>query len=363
MHKKKVIFNLVQSNINGGLENMYLDYSKIIAKKYELICLVSKNFVHIKELKRQNIKYEILNIKGHFDFFAFVKFAFLVRKYQPKLIFAHNGRCFALLNLYKLLIRKASFKTIAVSHGGNPKRLINFDYIITVAQHLKAKIIKKYPHINHEKVKVIYNGISLGKITSKTHINDKNKALIFGTLSRLSVEKNIITAIKAFALFSKEVKNSKLLIAGEGPEDAYLKNYVTRHNLGDKIVFLGHQQNIKKFFQQIDVLVHPALEEPFGLVILESFKHNVIVIGSNRGGLTEIIKHDYNGFLYEDPASEYSLSKEMLRYNYLNDEARNNILKKAKETLERKFSIKQVENNLLLLVEKVIIEKLIKKLT
>lgn len=352
MHKKKVIFNLVQSNINGGLENMYLDYSKIIAKKYELICLVSKNFVHIKELKQQNIKYEILNIKGHFDFFAFVKFAFLVRKYQPKLIFAHNGRCFALLNLYKLLIRKASFKTIAVSHGGNPKRLINFDYIITVAQHLKAKIIKKYPHINHEKIKVIYNGISLGKITFKNQIVNQNKDVIFGTLSRLSAEKNIITAIKAFALFSKKVSKSKLLIAGDGPEEAYLKNYVTRHNLEEKVVLLGHQENIKKFFQQIDVLVHSSNKEAFGLVILEAFQHNKFVISSNVGGLKEIIEHKYNGFLYNDSKSFVSLHNEMLRCYDLSFEARNNVIKNAKKTLEENFSLKIVEENLLTLLHK-----------
>ncbi|MFZ8864581.1 MAG: glycosyltransferase family 4 protein [Rickettsiales bacterium] len=350
MKNRQVIFNLVQSNINGGLENMYLAYSKILAKDYEVICLVSKNFVHINELKQQNIKYEILNIKGHFDFFAVMKFVLLVKKYQPKLIFAHNGRCFALLNLYKFLVRKVSFKTVAVSHGGNPKRLVNFNYIITVAQHLKAKIIKKYPDINQEKIKVIYNGISLVKITNKTQINDKNKALTFGILSRLSVEKNIITAIKAFALFSKEVKNSKLVIAGEGPEEACLKNYVLKHNLERKVVFLGHQQNIKNFFKQIDVLVHPALEEPFGLVILEAYNYNTIVIGSNRGGLKEIIKHEYNGFLYDAPASFINLKEAMLAYHKLDDKYKRKIISNASKSLKNNFSVETLEKKLLLYV-------------
>ncbi len=46
--------------------------------------------------------------------------------------------------------------------------------------------------------------------------------------------------------------------------------------------------------------------------ILEAYNYNTIVIGSNRGSLKEIIKHEYNGFLYDAPASFINLKEAML---------------------------------------------------
>ena len=145
---KKTIFNIVQSNINGGLENVFLEYSKILQKDYRLICIISEGFVHLNKLKKLGIEVEILNIKGHFDIFSAIKLFFLRKKYSPDLMIAHNGRSFAVVNLYNKIFIKRNFKTIAVSHGGNPKRLVNFDYIITVAEHLANNIKKKYRNID-----------------------------------------------------------------------------------------------------------------------------------------------------------------------------------------------------------------------
>lgn len=342
---KKVIFNIVQSNVKGGLENVYLDYSKILHEDFELICITSKKFVHLDELKKLGIKIEIINIKGHLDILSAIKFFLLVKKYSPELVIAHNGRSFAVINLFNTIFRKRNFKTAAISHGGNPKRLVNFDYIITVAEHLTENIKEKYKNISQDRLFTIHNGIKVNNnYDPKNKI--KNKNFTFGTLSRLSPEKNIITAIKAFKIFLNDVPDARLNIAGDGSDLGNLKAIVKNENLTYNVSFLGHIYNTEKFFNEIDLFIHPATKEPFGLVILEAFNYYTPVIGSNSGGLREIINNKKNGYLYDNPILEQDLYKMMHDYYFNKIKDKEKIVENARKDLADKFSIEITKNKL-----------------
>ena len=53
------------------------------------------------------------------------------------------------------------------------------------------------------------------------------------------------------------------------------------------------------------------MKESFGLTLLEAMKTGVVPIGSNAGGIKEVIKHDETGFIVDigdsTSASEYAL--------------------------------------------------------
>ena len=190
----------------------------------------------------------------------------------------------------------------------------------------------------------------------KKNLDDyaKNKDFTFGTLSRLSPEKNIVTAIKAFKLFIRDVDNAKLLITGDGPKLCSLTKLVEQENLQNHVSFIGYVEDREVFFDKIDVLLHPATKEPFGLVILEAFNYYVPVIGVNSGGLKEIIRHKFNGYLYDNPSSHQSLYKAMHDYYFNKIKDRTEIVGNARKVLEESFSIKNTENKLLLLISKII---------
>ena len=384
---KKTIFNIVQSNIKGGLENVYLDYAKILYKDFELICITSEKFVHLPKLQELGIKTEIINIKGHYDVLSMMRLLFFIKKYKPSLIIAHNGRAFSIVNLYNFFIRKRGFKTMAISHGGNPKRLINFDYIIAVAKHIAENIELRKQNEGAKQLMggnifTIHNGISLAGANSRensdidyntdskevSNIDSANIALkknptdgkfgiTFGILSRLSPEKNIITALKSFQLLVKnipEAKNARLLIAGEGPELENLTKFVEQENLQSNVSFLGHQTDIASFFNRINLLLHPAIKEPFGIVILEAFKHHTPVIGSRAGGLKEIIIDGYNGYLFDNPTCHQSLYNAILDYYLKKRKNDVEIIKNAYKTLQERFSFENTQRNLLAVINKIL---------
>jgi glycosyltransferase involved in cell wall biosynthesis len=345
--KKMTIFHLIQSNaVGGGMENVFLEYSKILQNHgFNLVCLVSENFCHIEALKQQNIKVELLNVRGHFDILAAIKLHFLINKYSPQLIIANNGRTFAVVNLCKKILGLKGAKTMAISHGGSIKRIGDFDYIVTVANHIHDKIAAngfKGAMVN------IHNGHKISQFEK----NSPNKSFTFGILSRLSKEKNVEQAIIAFKEFNDLVdKNSILIIGGEGKELDDLRLLTRNLNLEAKIKFIGWVEDRAKFFNQIDVFLQPALNEPFGITILEAFNYKTVVIAANNDGPKEIIQDDHSGYLF-DLNDEQSLFL-MMKKSYLEKDNAEKIINNATQDLKEKFSHEIMEQKLLDFVSRV----------
>lgn len=351
------IFNIIQSNaIGGGMENIFLEYSQILKNYSEqnnikLICITSKKFCHLDALKKQNIKVEIMNIRGHFDILSSIKLYFLIKKYSPKLIISHNGRAFATVNLYKKIFSRQhtdkKYQTLAVSHGGNIKRILNFDYAISVAKHIERKITNS----NFKGLATtIYNGYKTSPFVKN---NQQKNNFIFGTLSRLSKEKNLSEAIKAFKKFNDLVeKKSLLIIAGEGEEKHNLEKMVKEYDLENNVKFIGWIKDKEGFFNQIDIFLQPALSEPFGMTILEAFNYKTPVIACDSFGPKEIIKDEYNGYLF-NPDDKESLFI-VMKKSYLQKKQSSVIIQNANLDLREKFSYETMKNNLIEFIKKII---------
>jgi L-malate glycosyltransferase len=88
-----------------------------------------------------------------------------------------------------------------------------------------------------------------------------------------------------------------LLMVGEGPERASAQALARRLGLADRVRFLGRQDRIEELTGIADVFLLPSELESFGLSALEAMACGVPVVGSDAGGLPEVVKHTETGFL------------------------------------------------------------------
>jgi 1,4-alpha-glucan branching enzyme len=79
-----------------------------------------------------------------------------------------------------------------------------------------------------------------------------------------------------------------------------------RHPLRERVHLTGFV-DAEAFWEAMDVAVHCAHEDPFPLVVLEAKAKGKVVIGSDSGGLPEMIEHGVDGFL-QDPADVEGLA-------------------------------------------------------
>lgn len=100
-------------------------------------------------------------------------------------------------------------------------------------------------------------------------------------------------------VFSKVRLNmdAKLLMVGDGPEGPAIHNYIQAQGLSEHVRFLGKQERVVELLSISDLCLLPSEKESFGLVALEAMACGVPVIASNVGGLPEVIRNGYNGFL------------------------------------------------------------------
>ena len=86
-------------------------------------------------------------------------------------------------------------------------------------------------------------------------------------------------------------------MVGDGPDRSLAYSLTTDLNIQDKVLFLGKQVNIECVLPFADLLLLPSNFESFGLVALEAMACEVPVIGTNGGGLPEVVIEGENGYL------------------------------------------------------------------
>jgi glycosyltransferase involved in cell wall biosynthesis len=127
------------------------------------------------------------------------------------------------------------------------------------------------------------------------------KQFTIGLLGRIEVEKAQHLAIEALVKLREKNIPAQLIIAGYAMDQHYLeklKQDVIAQHLEAYVRFIDFLQEPMRIMGTLDVLVLTTNQETFGLVLAEAMRCEVAVIGSNAGGVPEIITHQKTGLLF-----------------------------------------------------------------
>src|SRR5699024_10361589 len=116
-----------------------------------------------------------------------------------------------------------------------------------------------------------------------------------GVASRLVPVKAVCMALHVLAELRQRGLEVRLVIAGDGPERDGLRQLARALEIDDAVVFEGVIKDMSAFYTGIDVLLHPALREPFGVVAAEAGAHGCPVVCTAVDGLPEVIEHGVSG--------------------------------------------------------------------
>lgn len=180
------------------------------------------------------------------------------------------------------------------------------------------------------KTQVIYNGLKPQKDdfvkTAKQDLGFDNDDFIITLIGRINRLKGHKWLLHTFINNFQSNKNIKLVFVGSPVvgQEYYLEEIeqiISEKNLQNQVKIVGFKKELRPFLCLTDVLAVPSTEaESFGLVALEAMLAKKPVIGSNHGGLTEIIVQNETGFLVE-PNDNVQLAT-AIRKLYNNQELR-----------------------------------------
>ncbi len=200
--------------------------------------------------------------------------------------------------------------------------------IFTVSEFSKKEIMREYG-LKEDQIIALPMGYRLQK--SKIKIQKLNNFILY--IGRIEKKKSVDVLIRAFIEFFKINSDWELILAGgDGDGSSEIKNLAQNSEARNKIRFLGHVSEKKKWelLRSSFMLVHPSSHEGSSLPILEAFDAGVPVIASNAEVLEEVggeaVQYFKKGnsedllacfkFLEEDPGRRKSLilaGKEILK--------------------------------------------------
>ncbi|HEX7065692.1 MAG TPA: N-acetyl-alpha-D-glucosaminyl L-malate synthase BshA [Bacillales bacterium] len=138
-------------------------------------------------------------------------------------------------------------------------------------------------------------------LREKFGISPDEKVLVH--ISNFRPVKRVPDVVKVFAGVRKQMP-AKLLLIGEGPDLNRARRMVKEKGLKDDVLFLGNRKNVAEILSMCDLKLLLSEKESFGLVLLEAMACGVPAIGTNTGGIPEVIVDGETGYICEVGATE-----------------------------------------------------------
>jgi len=334
------------------MDSVYVYRFKYFPEKFQKVCYDGgiipnfKKYFSAKMALPFMILFELINIKK------------IVKRGKINLIHAH----WILPQGFLAAIIKKFYKTpyIVTVHGGDIfplrrnkilRRLIKFvlkncDYCTVNSSATKKAVLEI---CNIKNIELIPMGVDLETFSKGKDDNELKKRLgiedkFLLTVGRLTEQKGIKYLLFSMKDVLRYFPKTKLVIIGDGIERENLERLTKKLNLENNIIFTGKIPNEKlpDYYASADIFVSPSIidsigwGEGMGIVFLESIAAGTPVIGSNVGGIPDIIKNNKTGLLIEQkniPQIANAIKK-ILKDKNLG----NKLVKQGKEHIKEKYS-------------------------
>jgi len=211
------------------------------------------------------------------------------------------------------------------------------DAITSVSEFLKEETIKAFRI--EKPIRVIPNFVDCNEFRPAPNSSIRKKLAPGGErlvvhASNFRKVKNIPTVIEVFHEVKKALP-ARLVLIGDGPEKETAERTCSRLGIKDDVTFMGEQEFIADILPVADAFLLPSDHESFGLSALEAMSCGVPVVGSNVGGLHEVIDHGETGFLC-DP-HDVECMADCLISMFRNEDRRRDMGLKGRERARRNF--------------------------
>ncbi len=332
----------VDSSIIGLMEGLKETENEIIVISFRSEIRVRKNLQFSDNIK---IIYIPTAIKKTYIldylYFGRIKLNKLIKEYNPDIIhYIGTGPHILYFNSnYKN-------KTVGTQHGILKEELKNQKSLKKRIQfYIKYKIEKKFiknfknftfiskynknlfEKNNFQKSKIISN--SVNSIFYNDLINYQNKIYFVGALNQ---RKGLIVLLKALDNLKLKNREYQLDIIGDFTESKYkeeITGFLNQKEIKENISFHGWKspEEVKEISSQNSIFILPSYQETLPISICEAMAASKVVIGTMVGGVSEMIKHNKNGFLFQ-PGNIEEL-EEILDHLYDNDSLKKEIAQNA----------------------------------
>jgi len=234
----------------------------------------------------------------------------------------------------------------------------NVDLLLTITDRLRNQALN-FTNMTADSVVRLYYGVEIPQTSNDKHCQKFRAdhgidpdAFVVGVVGRIEQFKGQHLLIDALDDLVKKGMNVHGVIVGSAMDEGYLstlKQQVLDGKAGGNISFLGFQTNPAQTIACFDTLALTTGLETFGLVLIEAMYAGIPVIGTNAGGVPEIIDDNLTGLLF--PPDDFLALAEKIRLYIENPDLRKRCAEMGQTKAREKFSSERHYSDLIKLLQ------------
>lgn len=349
--KPTVMISFKDGGQNGGPYNSHLriknsklnekyNYVPLIFPKGRIGLLNIKILVDlVKQINKEDpdlIHFTGLQLEG----FHLALATLITRKKSLLAIHGSSTEAVYFSKLKKIILKLLEKITLIISDG-----IYGVSNYISEWEMLEQHQSKYYGHVynlpNFHNKKNELNHLDIRK-----ELNISKDDIVVVSTGRITKEKGYDILKDIIITFYKKYnrKNVKFIIAGEGDYLEEMKKLIANEGYKDLVFFLGYRNDVDSILKVSDIFILSTLHETLSNSILEAGHNGLSTVASKVGGIPEIIRNNYNGFLFE--VGNYREAVEYLNTLVENRDLRILLGQNASKNIKNKFT------------EEIVVEKL-----
>lgn len=306
----KVIHLDTAGTWRGGQQQAIYLFSAMLKRGFKTLFICQPDSVVEEYCRKQDLPVKSVRMLGEFDLLAGFKIAVIARRGKYNIIHAHSAHALALALWCKLFyrnVRVVGTRRVDFDLRKNPFSRFKYktdwvEKIICASHWIEEVMIAN--GISPAKLLTIQSGVDLHKFDNVVPLKDFRKIykipednIVVGTIAALVGHKDYPNLMKA-AKYVIEKNNQVTFVAvGAGHAEADIKSLHQKLALGNNFIFTGQQSNVGAYLKNFDIFVLASKKEGLGGALFEAQVAGLPVIGTQAGGIPEVIEQGKTGLL------------------------------------------------------------------
>lgn len=308
------ILQVCSASEMGGGEVHVADLARALASNGHAIYLaVRPNSPLRNPLAGLIASWHEMPLRNSLDLQSVRAIADIVNQHSIEIIHAHVGRDYLVAALARRAAPRA--KLVITRHHYLPLKrnaiyrwlLQEASAVIAVSDSVRESVIGRLA-MPAERVHTIPNWIDPARFQgidrdAARAIFRLRANMVVACIGEITPAKGQEEFIRAAGRVSKMRQDVEFIIVGEERDDSepftkQLKRLAESLGLGERLTFMGYVRHIPELLAATDVVIVPSWDEGFSLVTIEAMAARRLVLASNVGGISGIIKENVTGALF-----------------------------------------------------------------
>jgi glycosyltransferase involved in cell wall biosynthesis len=251
--------------------------------------------------------------RGRFDPRILSDLVALARDRRARILHVHG---YAAADFGRLAARRVGAALVLHEHFADPRmpayqawadRLLarHTDRAIAVSRSTRDFLVDER-FVPAERVRLIWNGAPLEEFAHppsgaresvRRELGLSPDTLAIGTIGRLSAQKGQRDLLDAAAQVTREFRDIRFVLVGDGDLRPELEAQAAALGLGDRVLFAGHRADIPSVLAAIDVLCISSTYEGTPLALFEAMAAGKPIVSTAVDGCREVLADDVTGLL------------------------------------------------------------------